>query len=66
MKLRILDFHKVFEINSEAVRGEIVQRCSEERIFLKSLHKSQENTCGRVSFLNKVAFVRTIKLIFTL
>ena len=35
-----------------------VQRCSREKVFLKSSQNSQENTYVRVSFLNKVTDLR--------
>ena len=31
------------------------QRCSVKKMFLEILQNSQENTCARVSFFNKVA-----------
>ena len=33
----------------------VPKRCSVKKVFLEILQNSQENTCGRVSFLNKVA-----------
>ena len=33
----------------------VVQGCSVKKIFLEISQISQENTCARVSFLNKVA-----------
>ena len=32
----------------------VVQRCSVEKVFLEISQNSQENTCTRVSFFNKV------------
>ena len=37
----------------------VVQRCSVKKVFLKFFENSQQNTCGRVFFLNKVAGLRT-------
>ena len=31
----------------------VVQRCSVKKVFLEISQNSQENTCGRVSFLTK-------------
>ena len=33
----------------------VVRRCSVKKVFLEISQNSQENTCTRVSFLNKVA-----------
>ena len=38
-------------ISSEAV----AQRCSVKKVFLEISQNSQENTCARASFFNKVA-----------
>ena len=35
----------------------VVRRCSVKQVFLKNSQNSQENTCARASFLNKVADV---------
>ena len=40
--------------NEAATRGVL-----QENVFLETSQKLQENTCARVSFLNKVAGVRT-------
>ena len=42
---------------SEAVS----RRCSGKKVFLKISQNSQENTCARVSFLNKVTCLRPAK-----
>ena len=34
--------------------GEVAQKCSVEKVFLKISQYSQENTCARVSFLIKL------------
>ena len=48
-------------INTEAV----VQRCSLKKVFLEISQNSQENTCARVSFFNKVAgLMQTFFFIF--
>ena len=36
----------------------LIRRCSVKRVCLKISQNSQENTCGRVSFFNKVAGLR--------
>ena len=36
----------------------VARRCSVKKVFLKMLQNSQENTCARVCFLNKVASFR--------
>ena len=41
-------------LESEAV----AQRCSVKKVFLEITQNSQENTCARDSFLNKVAGLR--------
>ena len=41
----------------------VVRRCSVKKIFLKTSQNSQENTCARVSFFNKVAAFRTATLL---
>ena len=33
----------------------VVRRCSVKKVFLEISQNSQENTCARVSFFNKVA-----------
>ena len=33
----------------------VAQRCSVKKVFLEISQNSQENTCARVSFFNKVA-----------
>ena len=33
----------------------VVRRCSVKKVYLEISQNSQENTCARVSFLNKVA-----------
>ena len=33
----------------------VAPRCSVKKVLLEILQNSQENTCARVSFLNKVA-----------
>ena len=38
--------------------SEVNRRCSVKKVFLKILQNSQENTCGRTFFLNKVASLR--------
>ena len=40
------------------------RRCSIKKMFLKNSQNSQENTCARVSFLNKVAGLRRFPLNF--
>ena len=34
--------------------GEVAQKCSVEKVFLKILQYLQESTCARVSFLIKL------------
>ena len=36
----------------------VVWRCTVEKVFLEILQNSQENTCARVSFYNKLAGLR--------
>ena len=47
---RISMTNQLFLFHSEAV----VRRCSVNKVFLKILQNSQENTCDRVSFLIKL------------
>ena len=48
---QILNFNEEHSNMSEAV----VQRCSVKKMLLGVSQNSQENTCPRVSFFNKVA-----------
>ena len=41
----------------------VPKRCSVKKVFLKILQNSQENTCDRVSFFNKVAGLRPATLL---
>ena len=41
----------------------VVQRYSVKKVFLEISQNSQENTCARVSFLNKVAGLRPATLL---
>ena len=41
----------------------VVQRCSVKKVFLEISQNSQENTCARVSFFNKVADLRPATLL---
>ena len=41
----------------------VVQRCSVKKVFLEISQNSQENTCARVSFFNKVAGLRPATLL---
>ena len=41
----------------------VVWRCSVEKVFLEISQNSQENTCARVSFFNKVAGLRPATLL---
>ena len=41
----------------------VVWRCSIRKVFLKISQNSQQNTCARVSFLNKVAGPRPATLL---
>ena len=45
--------------HSEAV----VQMCSVKKVFLETAQNTQENTCNRVSFFNKVADLRPATLL---
>ena len=40
-----------------------IQRCSVKKVFLEISQNSQENVCARVSFLIKVAGLRTATLL---
>ena len=40
-----------------------VQRCSVKKVFMKILQNSQENTCARIFFLNKVTDLRPATLL---
>ena len=46
------------KFNLEAV----TQKCSVKKVFLKISQNSQENTCARVLFFNKVAGIRAATL----
>ena len=41
----------------------VVQRCSLKKVFLEILQNSQESTCVRVSFFNKIAGLRADTLL---
>ena len=41
----------------------VVRRCSVKKLFLKISQNSQENTCVRASFFNKVASLRPATLL---
>ena len=41
----------------------VVHRCSVRRVFLEISKNSQENTCARISFFNKVAGLRPVTLL---
>ena len=41
----------------------VVQKCSVEKVFLQISQNSQENTCARVSFFDKVAGLRPATLL---
>ena len=41
----------------------VVQKCSVKKVFLEISEHSQENTCARVSFFNKVAGLKPATLL---
>ena len=41
----------------------VVRRCSVKKVFLEISQNSQENTCARASFFNKVAGARASFLV---
>ena len=41
----------------------VAQRCSVKKVFLKILINSQESTCARVFFFDKVASLRPVTLL---
>ena len=49
-------------INFEPSEG-VVWRCSAEKVFLEISQNSQQSTCARVSFFNKVAGLRRATLL---
>ena len=55
--LRVTVYYYYVTYTSEAV----VRRCSVENVFLEISQNSLENTCARVSFLNKVAGLLFLK-----
>ena len=57
-KIDILARNLCQKFNLEAV----TQRCSVKKVFLEISSNSQENTCTRVFFFNKVAGVRPATL----
>ena len=56
LEIVVLNFSEDTRENTETSCIEAVaQRCSVKQLFLEISPNSQENTCARVSFLNKVA-----------
>ena len=47
-----------FRLYSLLTSEAVAQRCSVKKMFLKNSQNSQESTCARVSFLNKVTGLR--------
>ena len=41
----------------------VVQKCSVKKVFLEISEHSQENTCARVSFFNKIAGLKPATLL---
>ena len=42
----------------------VAKKCSVKRVFLEITQNSQENTCGRVSFLTKLQVSRFVLLFY--
>ena len=51
------------EINNELISEAAVQKSSVRKVFLEISQNSQENTCARISFLNKAAGLRPATLL---
>ena len=56
-------FHSQFHRFGVKILEAVVQRCSVKMVFLKNSQNSQESTCARVSFLNKIAGLRSVTLL---
>ena len=67
LKFRSLSNPQCEEVHSLYVKPELHrsshQRFSVRKVFLKISQNSQENTCARVFFLNKVASLRAATLL---
>ena len=48
----------VSEDRIREIQKAVVQRCSAKKVNLEIWQNSQENTCARASFLNKVALLK--------
>ena len=51
----ILKTTKNFTLCDKCATEAVARRCSVKKVFLEILQSTQENTCARVYFLNKVA-----------
>ena len=51
--LNNVDIPKLSEYQAKLCEEAVVRRCSVKKVFLEILQSSQENTCGRASFLIK-------------
>ena len=45
----------VVKVNKKSTTDAAARRCFSKKMFLKISQNSQENTCARISFFNKVA-----------
>ena len=53
-KISIYSSNKYFSCHCVNAKEAVSQRCSVEKVFLKILQNSQQNTCARVAFLIKL------------